>query len=133
MRFYFNDFENHLSAPQSFVNFIITKLESSLFDIGDLIVKGNTWIKDLIFMINGDTELNSYIDIQFIKEEVSEAIEAGCYVDTEERKKNGNLYETRRVKVPVVTLKEGSWFGDYPIMAIQKTKFELRAMSKLNK
>ena len=84
-------------------------------------------------MINGDTELSSSTDIQFIREEVIEAIEAGVYVDTEERKKNGNLYETRRVKVPMVTLKEGSWFGDYPILAIVKTRFELRAMSKLNR
>ena len=84
-------------------------------------------------MINGDTELNSYIEIQFIREEIEEAILAGSFVDTREREKNGNLYETRKVKVPVVTLREGSWFGDFPIMAMQKTKFELRAMSKLNK
>ena len=33
----------------------------------------------------------------------------------------------------MVSLKEGSWFGDYPIMAMIRTKFELRAQSKPNK
>lgn len=35
--------------------------------------------------------------------------------------------------IPVVSLKEGAWFGDYPIMAMIRTKFELRAQSKPNK
>ena len=62
LRFYFNDFDTHVSAPQSFVTFIITNLESSLFDLGDQIIAQDTYIQELIFLINGKCELNGYIE-----------------------------------------------------------------------
>ena len=127
MRFFFNDFETATSVSQSFVTFIITNLESSLYDIGDQIVKAGTFIKEVIFLVNGDCELNGYVEAQYISDEISHAIEAGRYIDTEAKAKEGMLYETRQVRVPVVMLKEGSWFGEYPIIAMIKTKFELRA------
>ena len=60
------------------------------------------------------------------------AIEAGRFVDTDTRTRDGKLYDIRKIRVPVVTLKEGSWFGDFNIMTVSKTKFEVRASSKLN-
>lgn len=62
LRFYFNDFETNVAAPQSFVTYVITNLESSLFDIGDVIIEKGSFIKDLIFMINGGCELNGFMN-----------------------------------------------------------------------
>ena len=51
-----------MKAPQSFVTYVITNLESSLFDIGDVIIEKGSFIKDLVFMINGGSELNGFVD-----------------------------------------------------------------------
>ena len=50
-----------MTAPQSFVTYVITNLESSLFDLGDVIIERGSFIKDLVFMINGGSELNGFV------------------------------------------------------------------------
>ena len=96
-------------------------------------MRDGSFVRSLIFLINGDCELYGQAEAQFINEECASAIEAGRFVDLDAKNREGKLYEIKKIRIPVVTLKEGSWFGDFNIMTKSKTKFEVRAMSKLNK
>ena len=60
-------------------------LESSLYDLGDLIVDKGEFLTDLIFIVQGECDLYGI-----------------------DKLKNGD-----KIRQKVVRLKEGSWFGDY--------------------
>ena len=47
----------NVSAPHSFITSVMVNLESSLYDVGDVIVSHNEKVNDLIFIQSGSVEL----------------------------------------------------------------------------
>ena len=83
MRFYFNDYENKVHAPQKFVTTVMTNLESYLYDIGDLIIEKGSDVKGLIFLINGDCQLNGFTEFEYLRKDIRDAIVEGRKIDLE--------------------------------------------------
>ena len=74
-------------------------LESSLYDLGDLIVDKGEFLTDLIFIVQGECDLYGI-----------------------DKLKNGD-----KIRQKVVRLKEGSWFGDYQILLDVKSTWQMEA------
>ena len=50
MRFFFEDTNDHLRAPQRFITQIMVSLNSTLFDEGEYIVENGSEVEDLFFL-----------------------------------------------------------------------------------
>ena len=85
MRFFFEDHCDYQKAPEAFIIKIMVSLDSTLFNEGDLIVENGEIMEEIFFINHGRAEI------------------IGTFTKDEEED----------VKVSVVELKEGSWFGDY--------------------
>ena len=78
---------------------IMVSLESSLYDIGDEIIQKGEKIRGLIFIING------HCDLYGIK----------------------RMSNDEKLKLKVVRLKTGSWYGDYQILLNTRSSWTLEA------
>ena len=77
----------------------MVSLESTLYDVGDMIVEKGTYLDDMIFICNGECDLYGLHKLD-----------------------NGD-----KLRQKVVTLKEGSWFGDYQILLNVKSSWQMEA------
>ena len=56
----------NVSAPQSFITSVMVNLESSLYDVGDVIVKCSEKVNDLIFIQSGSVELSGIHSVKVL-------------------------------------------------------------------
>ena len=85
--FFFNDYNNQMFAPQRVIHLMVTGMESKLFGKGERIFAKGSPVNDFVFIYYGACNLYGYYALN---------------------------QEALRFKV--VTLKKGSWFGDYQIL-----------------
>lgn len=88
MRFFFNDYNENVKAPKNFITKFMISLDSSVYDIGDRIIECGQSVDNLCCFFHGRAEM------------------IGHWKD---RKNTAD----DPIKVRVVELSEGSWFGDY--------------------
>ena len=99
IHFFFEDVNDYQKAPPNFISQIMVSLDSTIYDDGDLIIRKGDHVENLDFIIKGS------------------AMIIGTHV-----KPSGE-----KLRLNVVKLVEGSWFGDYNILFKLKSTFELEA------
>ena len=58
LKYFFNDVIEKVNAPQGFVTKLMVELDSTLYDVGDTIVREGDIVSNLIFVISGSCVLN---------------------------------------------------------------------------
>ena len=99
LRFFFNDYIRGVSAPQLFVEKVMISLQSSLYNVGDVIVDNGDKMDFCYFIVKGQCTLSGI------------------------HKQGENEY----LRVPVVKLRDGGWYGDYQILLSVKSDWHLEA------
>ena len=84
--FFFEDKNGKNRASETFMSAVLTQLISVLYRPTDIIIKSHKEVRSLYFIAEGTCKLY------------------GSYED-----KNENLVK----RIPIVRLREGSWYGDY--------------------
>ena len=121
LQYFFKDKILNVDAPQSFVTSVMVNLESSLYDVGDCIVKYQEPCKDLIFIQSGCVELSGVTKAKVLN------LNQNIY---QKSRSGGVLYskEEEPFSIRVVKLREGSWYGDFHILTSLKSSWEIRAL-----
>ena len=104
---FFNDKIMNVSAPHSFITSVMVNLESSLYDVGDVIVSHNEKVNDLIFIQSGSVELCGIHSVKVLN------LNKNIYQRSTQK---GDAFfdeEEEQFRIRVVRLREGSWYGDF--------------------
>ena len=96
--FFFEDFAGKNKAPEDFIVGILTQLTMSLYRPGDIILRQNEKVEDLILIEKGSCNLYGF-----------------------------QKYEGEIEKLLIAKLIEFGWYGDYHILLEVESKFELEA------
>lgn len=97
-QYFFNDYVANIFAPPFLVQKIVTNLKCKLYKTGELIVQRGDFVSSLHFLYFGVGHLYGFFE-----------------------------YNDEQLRTKVVTLKKGSWFGDYQIMLNTRSTWDLEA------
>ena len=125
--YFLNDIIEGIKAPQGFVTKVMVSLESSLYDVGDTIIKAGDSVENLVFIISGSCDLNGFHTVPAFNSARYERLRPGFYDRPTYKQVAETEDEMEEFKIKVVTLRPGAWFGDYQIMVNVKSSWELQA------
>ena len=109
MKYFFFDFESKgFGAPDGFVVAIMVSLDATLYTVGDQILKRGQNVEDVYFIIQGNCSLSA----RFLKKDK----------DTREL-----------MTFNLVTLHEGSWYGDYQDLLNTKSYWDFHVSASTKK
>ena len=96
----------------------MVELECTLYDVGDVIVREGDRVTDLIFVVSGSCVLNGIhetkkFDYQKYERLKNQHIYPRSQPTQLEQNDEDFSNDTEEFRIKVVTLREGSWFGDY--------------------
>ena len=97
--YFFEDKNGKNKASDLFINEVLTQLDSRLYEPGEIIMERNSRVRDLIFIAQGTCKLFGFYE-----------------------QKDGDL-----IRMVIVRLREGSWYGDFQVLMDCESSFELEA------
>ena len=101
LSYFFNDYTNDVYAPASYVQALVTNLSAKMFRSEEMIFRRNDKVDKFVFIYVGVAHLYGYDTLQ-----------------------NGEV-----IRQKTITLKKGSWFGDFQIMLDKATTWDVQAGS----
>ena len=97
-KFFFNDYFSKWYCPSKLVQRIVVQLKSKLHEKGDVIVKSEDLLDKVIFLYSGNAHLFGFYE-----------------------------WKGEKMYFEAVTLKGGSWFGDYQAVLNKRADWDLIA------